>query len=90
MNVYRVYTTRRNPRGEAIFINFGCDIPSLQAFVDELNKGKAVYGWNLQTRWNKDDAGSFLEITSKMPYGIAPAGVSTVENPEFRFVEFAE
>lgn len=90
MNVYRVHTTRKNKHGEPVFINFGCDIPSLKAFVDELNKGKAIYGSCLNTRWAKDGDETVLEVIGKTPYGLAPAGVSGVENPIHRYVEFAE
>lgn len=90
MNVFTLHTNRRNPKGMPIFIRFGCDIPDLKAFVAELNKGKAVYGWNLRTRWARDEEGECLEIIEKTPYGITPAGITGVENPRHRFVEFTE
>ena len=90
MNVYLVHTNRKNARGQHIFLHFGCSIPSLQAFVEELNKGKAVCGSNLRTRWAQDEQGSYLEVVEKAPYAITAAGVTGVENPKHRFVEFAE
>lgn len=90
MNVYVIHTTRRNPRGEPIYINFGCDIPDLATFVGELNKGRAIYGEMLRTAFATDAEGKHLVVTGRQPYAIAPAGVTAVENPRHRFVEHAE
>ena len=87
--IYRLLTNRMNAKGQKIFINFGCRFPTIEALVDELNKGKAVYGFNLRTEWARDDEGECLKVIAKEPYGVTPAGIAAVELPCHRYVEFS-
>lgn len=90
MNVYRVWTTRQNHKGQPVFVDIISSIPTLEMLMARFNDRQMVMAMQLWTRFAQDEQGKFLEILKERPIVIAPAMVDHLEIPEYRYVRFVE
>jgi len=90
MNVFRIWTTRKNEKGTSVYIDLETEIGSIEELTDLLNRGKMVRGNQLWTRFMRDDEGKFMEIYRSRPVVIAAPGICTIETPELRYIRFVD
>ena len=91
MNVFRIWTTRKTPSGNPVYIDLECGFASIEAIVDKLNAGQFITGNQLWTRFSRDENGDkVLEITEHRPTAIGPQGVANIETPVMRYVRYVD
>lgn len=88
-SVFRVTLSSVNGKtGTAHWVNFEAPFGSIEEFVAILNDGDILLGENLYTRRSAEDG--VLEIIDRKPMALRKTGVSLIETPTLRFVEFEE